>query len=760
MKKLFLLVMLLIGALPLSAQTNTLPPVIPTDNPFSLNTPVIQWDWGVYAEAQYWANEGIPDPLSTQIPQTYAGNLPALPIDLSQVAYVDGLGLNDSQLAILAENGFVVVPTGLNFFDEAYTDYNADTRWDVYNSDTSEMAYRPFWISTDALLHTLYLNFENMLKFVELDYFRYAMSEVLARSYTSAYETYQSLAGTPLEAQARGATVFLAVGLGLFNAEFENAGGSYSNSQNSSYWIVQDVQIREEADAIIALARTAEGIHEISFLDDYQEDFSQYKPRGHYITDPALEDYFRGMMWLGRITFLAKDDAPLATSLLILKALNASGQYDTWRVVADFITFLIGDEDNLGPIQYLPLAETIFGAGIPTDALANATRLQIFRDLLLDLPAPQISNVQTDPQNIPSAEELPDLTRGFRFFGQRFTFDAYVLQNLVNPYIQENAEGMIRPLPSSLDVASALGSDVAYGLLEARGETGYANFVENMIMLRDDVNSFAGEDWLKNIYGGWLWTLQPLFVRRDEAYPPMMSTRAWQLKDIQTGLASYTELKHATVLYGAQSEGRGGGGGSDEPVLPSNMVEPNPYVFARIAIIAAALQPKIQAFAEASFTYPYPNIVAVSRGLSNLSYLASKLAYLSQKQMFGEELTYDENFFLKFYVGSLLQDIRTTLTDLMAIEDRPPFSAVVTDIATNADVGQVLQVGTGKIDYIYVVVTADDGSLQLARGGVYSFYEFTNDINNRLNDTQWRGLIDAGRIPPRPDWTSEFIGQP
>ncbi|MDX2078166.1 MAG: DUF3160 domain-containing protein, partial [bacterium] len=721
MKKLLFLLVLLIGALPLSAQTDEIPPVIPTDNPTSLNTPVVQWDWQAYSADKYWGDDSIPDPLSTQLPQTYAGNLPALPIDLSQVAYVDELGLNESQLAILAQNGFIVVPAGLDFFDDAYTEYNEGTQWDVYNPDTPDMGYRPYWISTDALLHSLYLNFENMLKFVEMDYFRYAMNNVLAKSYSSAYETYQSLAGTPLEAQARGATVFLAVGLGLFNAGGNRGGystaldGQTQSQDDGGYWIVQDVQIREEADAIIAKAIVAEGIHEIPFLGGYQEDFSQYKPRGHYTTDSALEDYFRGMMWLGRITFLAKDDAPLTTSLLVLRALNASGRYDIWREVADFITFLVGDEDNLGPMQYLPLAEATFGAGIPTDALTDATLLQSFRDQIFALPAPQISNVQTDPDNIPSAEELPDLTRGFRFFGQRFTFDAYVLQNLVNPYVKENAEGQVRPLPSSLDMASALGSDVAYSLLQARGDTGYDKFIGNMTMLREEVNSFTGEEWFKNIYGGWLWSLQPLFVRRDEAYPPMMSTRAWQLKDLQTGLASYTELKHATVLYAAQPEGRGGGGGGLEPVLPPTMVEPNPYVFARIAIIASILQPKIESFAERSGS-ERPNIWAINSSLLRLSYLSSKLAYLAQKQMFGEALTYDEQYFLKFFVGSGLQDIRTTLTDLMAPEDRPPFSAVVTDIATNPDIGAVLQVGTGKIDFIYVVVTAEDGSLQLARG--------------------------------------------
>lgn len=745
MKKWLFILILLMGALPLSAQTDEIPPVIPTDNPTSLNTPIVAWNWNAYIADSYWSDEGIPDPLSTQLPQTYMGNLPTLPIDISQVAWVDDVGLNDSQRAILGQNGFVVVPAGLDFFDQAYSQY--ENVWDVMNPETYEAEIeRPYWISTDAVLHTLYLNFENLLKFTEIDYLRDAMSEVLAQSYSKAYETYQALAGTPLEAQARSATLFLAVGLGLFN----------SYNETSGYWIVQDVQLREEADAIIALARNATDLHEIAFLNGYQEDFSQYKPRGHYTTDEGLSDYFRGMMWLGRITFLAKDDSALTTSLFVLKALNESEQLGKWREIADFITFLIGDEDNFGPIQYLPLAESVFGVGIPAESLSDTALLEAFRQELYKLPAPKINNVKTEADV--TQEELPDLTRGFRFFGQRFTFDAYVLQNLINPYVKENPEGLVRPLPSSLDVASALGSDVAYELLQARGDTTFDKFIGNMTMLREEVNTFTAEDWFKNIYGGWLWTLQPLFVRRDEAYPPMMSTRAWQLKDLQTGLASYTELKHATVLYAAQPEGRGGGGGLP-PVPPTSFVEPNPYVFARIAIVAAALQPKVRAFAEAS-TSDYSSLYSVSFALQQLSFLSARLAHISQKQMFGEALTDDEKYFLKFDVGGALNGIRTSLGDLVAPEDRPPFSAVVTDIATNSDIEAVLQIGTGKINYIYVVVTGDDGRLQLARGAVYSFYEFTNDINNRLTDEQWREMITNGQIPPRPDWASEFMGQP
>ena len=745
MKKWLFIFVLLMGILPLSAQTDEIPPVIPTDNPTSLNTPIVAWNWNAYIADSYWANEGIPDPLSTQLPQTYMGNLPTLPIDISQVAWVDDVGLNDSQRAMLAQNGFVVVPTGLDFFDQAYSQY--ENVWDVMNPETYEAEIeRPYWISTDAVLHTLYLNFENLLKFTELDVLHYKMSGILANAYQTAYATYQGLIGTPLEAQARGSAVFYAVALGLFASTWEDR----------SYWTVQDEAIRAEADVLIAQAVNAVDVLNVPFLNGYQEDFSQYKPRGHYTTDPTLESYFRGMMWLGRITFLAKDDASLVSSLFVLKALNESGGLTAWREIADFITFLVGDEDNFGPIQYMPLAELIFGVGIPTDSLGDVTLLEAFRQEVFKLPAPKISNVKTEMDV--TQEELPDLTRGFRFFGQRFTFDAYVMQNLLNPYVKENPEGLVRPLPSSLDVASALGSDVAYELLQARGDTTFDKFIGNMTMLREEVNTFTAEDWFKNIYGGWLWTLQPLFVRRDEAYPPMMSTRAWQLKDLQTGLASYTELKHATVLYAAQPEGRGGGGGLP-PVPPTSFVEPNPYVFARIAIVAAALQPKVQAFAFESQS-DYPSVGAISFTLEQLSVLSARLAYISQKQMFGETLTDDEKYFLKYDVHGYLNGIRTSLGDLVAPEDRPPFSAVVTDIATNSDIEAVLQIGTGKIDYIYVVVTGDDGTLQLARGAVYSFYEFINDINNRLTDEQWREMITNGQIPPRPDWTSEFIGQP
>ena len=68
-----------------------------------------------------------------------------------------------------------------------------------------------------------------------------------------------------------------------------------------------------------------------------------------------------------------------------------------------------------------------------------------------------------------------------------------------------------------------------------------------------------------------------------------------------------------------------------------------------------------------------------------------------------------------------------------------------------------LQLATGRIDVIYVVVPNDQGRFQVARGGVYSFYEFRQPAAERLTDEEWRQRLDDGDIPGRPAWQQAFL---
>jgi hypothetical protein len=93
--------------------------------------------------------------------------------------------------------------------------------------------------------------------------------------------------------------------------------------------------------------------------------------------------------------------------------------------------------------------------------------------------------------------------------------------------------------------------------------------------------------------------------------------------------------------------------------------------------------------------------------------------------------------------------------------DEEPQAAVVADVATAPSLGQVLEVGVGRINELYVVVplVEDDGTvtLQVAKGGVFSYYEFPWAMSDRLTDDAWRQMIEAGNIPAPPTWTDSFF---
>jgi hypothetical protein len=84
-------------------------------------------------------------------------------------------------------------------------------------------------------------------------------------------------------------------------------------------------------------------------------------------------------------------------------------------------------------------------------------------------------------------------------------------------------------------------------------------------------------------------------------------------------------------------------------------------------------------------------------------------------------------------------------------------AAIVADVATDPN-GQVLEEGTGKISEIYVAVPID-GKLRIAKGGVYSYYEFTWPMSDRLTDKKWRELLNSGQAPALPSWTDAFVAK-
>ncbi len=715
---------------------------LPTSAPsttLSQGVPFATWDWKAFVGDGYGSD--TQDPLSITPPPVYAGDLPALPVNLNNVLFVDNAKLNDSQKALLARNGFVVVPAGLKQFDDAYSDTE---NWNSVpldydysgNADNAGKLGNSYFVTTDSMLHALHYIFDNLLTDLEKDALITRVQDMTRISLNTAAEQYQQALGTPLEAPARNAVLYLLVGEKLFSPDSVSSG-------------IDDSIVRD-ADALVSMAMAGEGQLEIPFLPGYMEDFSQYRPRGHYADDPTLQNYFRGMMWVSRITFRANDDSETLTALMLLRALKGNSEaFSDWQNVHDTLTFLIGPGDDLGPPEYAPLADEIFGADWSLGSLSDSTKLAAFRDRLAALPGPRINGLIL-PMDTQAGEEK-DLTRGFRLLGQRFTFDGYVMQQLMSPYVgtRENP----RPLPLGLDVSAVMGSDTAYSLAAEAGAINFEHYDTQVASLRGQIGSLTQDNWLENTYSGWLWTLQPLWLRNADSYPPLMKTDAWLRKDVQSGLGSWTELKHDTVLYAKQPGGFGGGG---PPLASFGYVEPNPLVFARISAVAALT---FQGLSDhglvdlVNYTSSDALLTSASE-LRNLAVRAADFAEMANKELAGVPLTEDEFYSISTYSTYLYIVLHT----LYQGEGEPPPVALVTDVANNPGTQTVLQEGVGGVDYIYVVIPTNDGRLQVARGGVFSYYEFINDINKRMTDEEWRGLVANGGLPARPTWVSAFSG--
>jgi hypothetical protein len=243
-----------------------------------------------------------------------------------------------------------------------------------------------------------------------------------------------------------------------------------------------------------------------------------------------------------------------------------------------------------------------------------------------------------------------------------------------------------------------------------------------------------------------------LIEPKGPQYPAFMQTLAWTRKDIHAALGSWTELKHDTILYAKQVMAEMGGGG-EEPEPPHSWVEPNPEAYARLLALTRMTRDGLTS----------RNLLSenTSANLDRLEDLLNFLLDVAQKELAGKPLSTSEYERLKYYGGEL-EAMTLAAADPQG-EGNPVFSdddqaALVADVATDPN-GQALEEATGRIFEIYVAVPNGAGGLHIAKGGVFSYYEFPWPINDRLTDESWRAKLQAGQAPAQPAWTGSFISK-
>jgi hypothetical protein len=333
-----------------------------------------------------------------------------------------------------------------------------------------------------------------------------------------------------------------------------------------------------------------------------------------------------------------------------------------------------------------------------------------------------------------------------RLMGTRFVIDSWIFDQLMRPNVGE--PGAWRLLASPLDLAAAFGSDFALAIQDAAGETAYLHYPEQMAALKDAVAGRPPEAWGQTVYEAWLAAVEPMWLPHGAAFPDVMRSDAWRAKDQQTGFGSYAELKHDTILYTTQAVGEMG---AIEPELPPvrNWVEPDPVPFGRLSAMARLTRDGLLA----RELLPRD----LRRLLTDYIRFVDRLAVLAADELAAKPISDDDNEWLRA-IGGELEGFWWRSGDRLDTPRpiRDDDAAVIADIMRGIDLEQdidsVLEIGTGRIDRIFVLVPDDAGDFHVASGGVYSYYEFPWPTEDRLTDEQWWEMLREGQAPARPAW--------
>ncbi len=642
---------------------------------------------------------------------------------LSNVVNLDQFYLSEEEITLLEENLFLVMPSYNSEFYETY-EYN-------------RYAQIPNYVTVDSLMHTFHLYFSLLLNRTEKNELAGQLQSLSEAMLDTSIRLYDALEGTQWEeAAARNVAYFniaaaLQSGVGVDSRVADLVGYELQQIYNAS------------------------GIAE-SAVTGAMMDYTQFKPRGYYEGDEVLERYFRAMMWYGQVNFAQSEDS-LNRSALLMTLTMAQTDLAAWERIYTVTACFTGISDDLGYYEYAPIIEQAYG-GYPslTDLIENEAAFETFTALAAELPTPAVNSV---PVYQAQEGDLGELNKGFRFMGQRFTVDAAIMQRLVYRAVEgENSEGQKRLLPDTLDVAAALGSDTALEILEAQGETEYGGYLDNMTELREMLATAPEQSWTTSLYSSWLYTLLPLLEEKEEGYPSYMTSGEWSKKALETFAGSFTELKHDTVLYAKQVMAEMGGG-PPEVLDDRGYVEPEPEVYARFMMLAQQTAEGLSEFGILSD--------ADLENLSRLEELARRLMGIANKELENETLTDEEYELIRAYGGTLehfwIEAVKDR-TDAEYLDPQEIPASLVTDIATDPN-GWVLQIANAKPAEILVIVPVD-GTLRLASGVVYNFYQFTQPIENRLTDTEWRQKtgeweVESGGYDPdetltKPWWTESY----
>lgn len=433
--------------------------------------------------------------------------------------------------------------------------------------------------------------------------------------------------------------------------------------------------------------------------------FSQLKPLGIYTSTSQMQLYYRAFKYL---TTAFENDKSIVSQLNNLPAESKEAAFAWINSYSEFIS--------------------------------RPRRANIF-----------INEKFTAPKYV----QYPDT--GLSVFPLSWGFDNEILNSVVyhSNYPKEkqiiSLKGEFRLHPSGLDLAAAISSDFASKLLENEYQE-FPNLRPIIQSLRRNFknNSSSPEntlydEWINALAEQWIDTLKS--TNRDQGDP------IWQVKRLQTGLASWATLRHATVLVNETGAAECGEAGFEEILMraPRGYVEPDPYTLDAIARLFEKtidyIPPQSKSDIDSRKLYD-----GISKNLRETADEIRFFKRIAEKEIKGESLT-NEEYEAILYIARVAEHkflIFKSLANLEYALSVPDPMPKITNVFGNVQTSYLMAAVGRPLEWDFIVPFY--GRKQVVKGSVYSYYEFVND--NLIDDSEWLKQLPSHDFLP---WIKPYV---
>lgn len=469
-------------------------------------------------------------------------------------------------------------------------------------------------------------------------------------------------------------------------------------------------QVREEVRRIEAATET--GVS----LFGQKVQYGDFFIRGKYERDKDLKGYFRALKWFQAFTFDLHDTAQRSHATAILAVANAPEVRPPLEKIYSLYNSMLGESRYLSPLNLKEIGN---------------------KEPAAKYGLPWITGVNR-----------------FRVFPPIYTLDAFIFDELITHRDRNDTVGTVenpRMLPRGLDIMAALGATEARKILVDELQEGrYANYERHLDRVTAFVKGMSRSAWDASLYQNWL-DLMGTLAREPENAPAFTKTAAWRRKQLNTALGSWVNLRYETIAMVEQVAAEAGEGGYEVLNIgkPRGYVEPNPEFFRTLDKAFGRLA---QEFERAIADQALRRELA-TRFAEHRAHLKA-LETIARKELAGEALTAEEYEEI-LYIGRTVEHFMQVIASADGTDGRPlanpePIRKIV-DVQKDDARGVRLYEALGHAGEMDVVVPYF-GRRQIAKGAVYSYYEFTSPEN--LGSGKWRSMNQ-----PHPVWIRDLYGR-